>query len=112
VQTSALQADIKFDRRIERRQLDQIGRTELAGSTGGEAASARGSNSATGRTGLMWKTCGASATYSRCGPLQINREFASHFLRKPGLRQMMIALTGRLHGWLLRPVIPVRVRVR
>jgi hypothetical protein len=35
-------------------------------------------------------------------PLQINREFASHFLRKPGLRQMMIALTGRLHRWLLR----------
>ena len=36
-------------------------------------------------------------------PLQINREFASHFLRKPGLRQMMIVLTGRLHQWLLRP---------
>ena len=36
-------------------------------------------------------------------PLQINREFASHFLRKPGLRRMMIVLTGRLHHWLLRP---------
>jgi hypothetical protein len=36
-------------------------------------------------------------------PLQINREFASHFLRKPGLRQMMIVLTDRLHQWLLRP---------
>jgi hypothetical protein len=36
-------------------------------------------------------------------PLQINREFASHFLRKPGLRQMMIVLTSRLHHWLLRP---------
>lgn len=36
-------------------------------------------------------------------PLQINREFASHFLRKVGLRQMMTVLTGRLHRWLLRP---------
>jgi hypothetical protein len=36
-------------------------------------------------------------------PLQINCEFASHFLRKPGLRQIMIVLTGRLHRWLLRP---------
>jgi hypothetical protein len=36
-------------------------------------------------------------------PLQINREFASHFSRKPRLRQMMIVLTGRLHRWLLRP---------
>lgn len=36
-------------------------------------------------------------------PLQINREFASHFARKPGLRQMLIVLTGRLHRWLLRP---------
>ncbi len=36
-------------------------------------------------------------------PLQINREFASHFSRKHGLRQMLIVLTGRLHHWLLRP---------
>jgi hypothetical protein len=36
-------------------------------------------------------------------PLQINREFASHFSRKPGWRQMLIVLTGRLHHWLLRP---------
>jgi hypothetical protein len=36
-------------------------------------------------------------------PLQINREFASHFSRKPGLRQMLIVLSGRLHRWLLRP---------
>jgi hypothetical protein len=36
-------------------------------------------------------------------PLQINREFASHFSRKPGLRRMLIVLTGRLHHWLLRP---------
>jgi len=36
-------------------------------------------------------------------PLQINREFASHFSRKSGLRQMLIVLTGRLHRWLLRP---------
>ena len=35
-----------------------------AGSTGGEAASTSVSNSATGRTGLTSKTCGASATYS------------------------------------------------
>ncbi|MDB6088881.1 MAG: hypothetical protein JWN85_1665 [Gammaproteobacteria bacterium] len=35
--------------------------------------------------------------------LQINREFASHFSRKPGLREMLIVLTGRLHHWLLRP---------
>jgi hypothetical protein len=36
-------------------------------------------------------------------PLQINREFASHFSHKPGLRHMLIVLTGRLHRWLLRP---------
>jgi hypothetical protein len=36
-------------------------------------------------------------------PLQINREFASHFSRKPGLHQMLVALTGGLHRWLLRP---------
>jgi hypothetical protein len=36
-------------------------------------------------------------------PLQINREFAAHFSRKRGLRQMLIVLTGRLHRWLLRP---------
>jgi hypothetical protein len=35
-------------------------------------------------------------------PLEINREFASHFLRRRGLRQMMISLTGRLHRWLLQ----------
>jgi len=36
-------------------------------------------------------------------PLQINREFASHFTRRPGLRRILIALTGRLHSRLLRP---------
>jgi hypothetical protein len=35
-------------------------------------------------------------------PLQINREFASHFTHKTGLRSILIALTGRLHRWLLR----------
>lgn len=34
-------------------------------------------------------------------PLQINREFASHF--KPSLRSVLIGLTGRLHQWLMRP---------
>jgi len=34
-------------------------------------------------------------------PLQINREFASHF--KPGMRSVLIALTGRLQGLLMRP---------
>lgn len=33
-------------------------------------------------------------------PLQINREFASHF--KPSLRSVLIVLTGRLHLWLMR----------
>jgi hypothetical protein len=36
-------------------------------------------------------------------PLQINREFASHFARHSSLRHMLIVLTGRLHQWLLRP---------
>ena len=36
-------------------------------------------------------------------PLQINREFASHFARTGGLRHLLIVLTGRLHEWLLRP---------
>ncbi|MBX5463710.1 MAG: hypothetical protein IRZ28_21815 [Steroidobacteraceae bacterium] len=35
-------------------------------------------------------------------PLQINREFASHFGRRPALRQALIRLTGRLQRWLLR----------
>jgi hypothetical protein len=39
-------------------------------------------------------------------PLQINREFASHF--KPGLRSMLIVLTGRLHNWLMRPSWSIR----
>jgi hypothetical protein len=34
-------------------------------------------------------------------PLQINREFASHFGPRPVWRQILIALTGRLHRWLL-----------
>lgn len=34
-------------------------------------------------------------------PLQINREFASHFSRRPVLHQKLILLTGRLHRWLL-----------
>ncbi len=36
-------------------------------------------------------------------PLQINREFASHFAHKGSLRWVLIALTGRLHRWLMRP---------
>jgi len=36
-------------------------------------------------------------------PLQINREFAAHFASHSGLRRILIALTGRLHSWLLRP---------
>jgi len=35
-------------------------------------------------------------------PLQINREFASHFTRRPGLSRILITLTGRFHNWLLR----------
>ena len=35
-------------------------------------------------------------------PLLINREFASHFGQRPFLRRMLIALTARLHRWLLR----------
>lgn len=35
-------------------------------------------------------------------PLQINREFASHFARRPGLLPLLAELTGRLHRWLLR----------
>jgi hypothetical protein len=34
-------------------------------------------------------------------PLQINREFASHFSGRPGWRQTLTLLTGRLHRWLL-----------
>jgi hypothetical protein len=42
-------------------------------------------------------------------PLQINREFASHFVHKPGLRWVLIVLTRRLHRWLLRaPRVPER----
>jgi hypothetical protein len=41
-------------------------------------------------------------------PLQINREFASHFDSGFGLRRMLISLTGRLHRWLLRPSRSVR----
>jgi hypothetical protein len=36
-------------------------------------------------------------------PLQINREFASHFASDRSLRHLLIVLTGRLHQWLLRP---------
>jgi hypothetical protein len=36
-------------------------------------------------------------------PLQINREFASHFSRRPAWHQTLISLTGRLHRWLLCP---------
>jgi hypothetical protein len=35
-------------------------------------------------------------------PLQINREFAAHFVHKRGLRWVLIVLTGHLHRWLLR----------
>ena len=39
-------------------------------------------------------------------PLQINREFASHFARRPGLLPRLAALAGRLHRWLLRQHCP------
>jgi hypothetical protein len=35
-------------------------------------------------------------------PLQINREFASHFAARSALHQLLISLSGRLHRWLLR----------
>ena len=35
-------------------------------------------------------------------PLQINREFASHFGRRPLLLQWTIDATGALHRWLLQ----------
>ncbi|HWF99159.1 MAG TPA: hypothetical protein VN691_08210 [Steroidobacteraceae bacterium] len=35
-------------------------------------------------------------------PLEINREFASHFGRRPRLLQWMIDGTGALHRWLLQ----------
>ena len=35
-------------------------------------------------------------------PLEINREFASHFERRPGILQSMIELTGRVHRWLIK----------
>jgi hypothetical protein len=36
-------------------------------------------------------------------PLQINREFASHFAGRSALRRTLIALTGQLYSWLVRP---------
>jgi hypothetical protein len=35
-------------------------------------------------------------------PLEINRDFASHFARRPGIFQVLIGLTARLHRWLLK----------
>ena len=35
-------------------------------------------------------------------PLQINREFASHFARPSAVRRVLINLTAGLHRWLLR----------
>lgn len=35
-------------------------------------------------------------------PQRIDYEFASHFVRRVGLLQYLIELTGRLHRWLLR----------
>jgi hypothetical protein len=35
-------------------------------------------------------------------PLQINREFASHFARRPGVLPLLAELAGRLYRWLLR----------
>jgi hypothetical protein len=34
-------------------------------------------------------------------PLEVNREFASHFKARSALRRVLIALTGRLNRWLL-----------
>lgn len=36
-------------------------------------------------------------------PLLINREFASHFAPRSGLRRVLIVLASRLQQWLLRP---------
>ena len=35
-------------------------------------------------------------------PLQINKEFASHFRPRSPLRRLLIALAARLHGWAIR----------
>ncbi|HZD89248.1 MAG TPA: hypothetical protein VE224_04065 [Pseudolabrys sp.] len=35
-------------------------------------------------------------------PMQVNREFASHFAPPSAFRRMLIRLTGGLHRWLLR----------
>jgi hypothetical protein len=35
-------------------------------------------------------------------PLQINREFASHFSQRSAVRQFLLDLTDKLHAWLLR----------
>jgi hypothetical protein len=35
-------------------------------------------------------------------PLEINRQFASHFRPRSAFRRFLIDVTGRLHGWLLR----------
>jgi len=35
-------------------------------------------------------------------PLEINRDFAGHFARRPALLQWMIDATGALHRWLLQ----------
>ncbi len=47
-------------------------------------------------------TCFREWQSSYWRPLEINREFASHFARGPGILQFMIELSGRLHRWLLK----------
>jgi hypothetical protein len=42
-------------------------------------------------------------------PLEINREFASHFEARSPLRRMLIALTVGLHRWLMRDHLPRRL---
>ena len=39
-------------------------------------------------------------------PLQINREFASHFASRAPLRRALIAMTARLHRWLVEDHLP------
>ena len=36
-------------------------------------------------------------------PVQINREFARHFVPRSWWRRILVDLTGRLHRWLLQP---------
>jgi hypothetical protein len=47
-------------------------------------------------------TCFREWHMSYWRPLEINRDFASHFARRPGILQFMIELTGRVQRWLIK----------